>query len=62
VQASVGIVSDFAAAQCGHVITDSAIMNLPTHTWRLDITFMPKGPQGRKRPAGVIGNAVHVAH
>lgn len=23
-------------------------------------TFMPKGPQGQKRPADVIGNAVHV--
>jgi hypothetical protein len=23
-------------------------------------TLMPKGPQGQKRPADVIGNAVHV--
>ena len=26
----------------------------------LDPSFMPKGPKGEKRPADVIGNAVHV--
>ena len=33
---------------------------LPQPAWPCDTTPMPKGPQGQKRPADVIGNAVHV--
>jgi hypothetical protein len=28
---------------------------------RTEDVKMPKGPQGQKRPADVIGNAVHIA-
>jgi hypothetical protein len=33
---------------------------LPIQDWSCHNRPMPKGPQGQKRPADVIGNAVHV--
>jgi len=34
--------------------------SLPRSLEHKHITPMPEGPQGRKRPAHVMGNAVHV--
>jgi hypothetical protein len=34
--------------------------DLPLSVATCHINVMPKGPQGQKRPADVVGNAVHV--
>src|SRR4051812_20408878 len=48
------------ASHATMAITTPRVKNFPMGEILCEYSPMPKGPQGQKRPADVIGNAVHV--